>query len=197
MAAKTKRLDAKEKAFIEAYLVDFNATNAAREAGYSDSIASQIGYRMLRKDHIKAAIKRKNDKKLKKFQITKEKILYHYSRIAFGSLKEVCDWTSTDVYFIPQADLQDDADLLISEISATETTHTTRDGETSTTAKRKIKMHDKLKALEVCAKHLGMFNDKLQSSSQRDSDADTDRILRAAKRVKERRDREGTAEGDN
>lgn len=50
------RLSAKQKLFIKEYLVDFNASGAARRAGYSEKSAKEIGYENLTKPHIKAQI---------------------------------------------------------------------------------------------------------------------------------------------
>lgn len=51
-------LTIKQQAFVEAYLVcGFNATEAARRAGYSDRTAHAIGWENLRKPEIAAAIR--------------------------------------------------------------------------------------------------------------------------------------------
>jgi phage terminase small subunit len=48
----------KERAFIAEYVKDFNATRAAKAAGYSERSASLIGYENINKPHIKAEIDR-------------------------------------------------------------------------------------------------------------------------------------------
>lgn len=50
------RLTAKQKRFIEEYLIDMNATQAAIRAGYSPDSAKEIGCENLTKPNIKAAI---------------------------------------------------------------------------------------------------------------------------------------------
>lgn len=55
----------KQAAFIEHYLVDFNATKAALSAGYSEKTAHSIGHENLRKPEIVEHIqKRLNDLKM-------------------------------------------------------------------------------------------------------------------------------------
>jgi len=54
--ARVARLTAKQKRFIEEYLIDMNATQAAIRAGYSPDSAKEIGCENLTKPNIKAAI---------------------------------------------------------------------------------------------------------------------------------------------
>jgi len=51
-----KKLTGKQKLFGLEYIKDFNATQAATRAGYSEDCASEIGYENLRKPHVKAFI---------------------------------------------------------------------------------------------------------------------------------------------
>lgn len=52
-----KRLTPKEAAFCEHYLVSLNAAEAARQAGYSEKTAKEIGYENLTKPHIRTRIR--------------------------------------------------------------------------------------------------------------------------------------------
>ena len=53
------RLTAKQERFVEEYLVDLNATQAAKRAGYSERTATEIGYENLRKPHLQEALKQR------------------------------------------------------------------------------------------------------------------------------------------
>ncbi|WP_324671053.1 terminase small subunit [Hymenobacter sp. GOD-10R] len=55
-APNTPKLTDKQQRFVEEYCVDWNGTQAAIRAGYSDSAAAEIAYENLRKPHIRAAI---------------------------------------------------------------------------------------------------------------------------------------------
>lgn len=52
----------KQRRFIEEYLKDFNATQAAIRAGYSEKTAGQIGYENLKKPEISDAIQERIDR---------------------------------------------------------------------------------------------------------------------------------------
>jgi len=58
MATKQPKLTEKQKLFIKEYLIDFNATRAAKEAGYSEHTARAIGAENLTKPLIDAALRK-------------------------------------------------------------------------------------------------------------------------------------------
>lgn len=53
---RENNLTEKQKLFVSAYLKTLNATKAAQEAGYSSRNASKIGFQLLEKPRIRAAI---------------------------------------------------------------------------------------------------------------------------------------------
>lgn len=60
-ASRPAKLTNKQRAFIEQYLIDFNATQAAIRAGYSEHTAGSIGAENLRKPQISRAIEARFD----------------------------------------------------------------------------------------------------------------------------------------
>ena len=65
----------KQRAFVNEYMVDMNATAAAKRAGYSARTAMQIGEQNLRKVEIKAAIKVSTDARAERTGITADNVL--------------------------------------------------------------------------------------------------------------------------
>lgn len=51
-----KKLTKKERIFCHQYIIDWNAARAAREAGYSEKTANEIGSEVSKKQHIKQYI---------------------------------------------------------------------------------------------------------------------------------------------
>ncbi|MEK4006081.1 terminase small subunit [Paenibacillus sp. FSL H3-0333] len=68
-------LTAKQQRFIDEYMIDFNATQAAIRAGYSKKTAYSIGNENLSKPEIAGAIKLRQDEIGKKNDITAEWIV--------------------------------------------------------------------------------------------------------------------------
>ena len=65
----------KQERFIAEYLVDLNATKAATRAGYSERRASEIGYQLLQKTTVAAAIDLARARAAKKCEVTREWII--------------------------------------------------------------------------------------------------------------------------
>lgn len=77
------RLTAKQKRFIEEYLIDLNATRAYKAAGYSvrsDNAAGVEGHKLLRNPKINFYLKEKMEKREKRTEITQDKVLKSWLR---------------------------------------------------------------------------------------------------------------------
>ncbi|MDM8174775.1 terminase small subunit [Olivibacter sp. 47] len=81
---ENKGLTTKETRFIEEYLKDFNAAQAAIRAGYSANCAKQIGYENLTKPYLKTII----DRRLKELSLSAEETAKMMSDIARSSLND-------------------------------------------------------------------------------------------------------------
>lgn len=75
-------LTAKQTAFVQEYLVDLNATQAAIRAGYSKRTAEKIGSENLQKPEIKDAIREAMDRREKRSNITQDFVLAELYKIA-------------------------------------------------------------------------------------------------------------------
>ena len=69
------KLTLKQRRFIEEYLIDFNATQAAIRAGYSEKTAYSVGHENLSKPGIKSEIDRLTAQMTEKAIVTKEMVL--------------------------------------------------------------------------------------------------------------------------
>ncbi|OUN09805.1 terminase small subunit [Flavonifractor sp. An9] len=75
-------LTAKQTAFVQEYLVDLNATQAAIRAGYSQRRAGEIGYQLLQKTTVQEAIKAAMDERGDRTHITQDFVLAELYKIA-------------------------------------------------------------------------------------------------------------------
>jgi phage terminase small subunit len=96
---KPARLNDKGKLFIEEYLVDFHATQAAIRAGYSQRTAYSIGSRLLKKVEIRAEV----DRRLADLTMSKHEVLARLTRHARGSLQDVMAMDADGQYYIDLA----------------------------------------------------------------------------------------------
>ena len=89
---KKDELNEKQRLFVIEYLKDFNATQAAINAGYSKKTARSIGQENLTKPDIQAEISRQVDKLLKQAKIPLEKQIFEYwMKRAFYDVTEIID----------------------------------------------------------------------------------------------------------
>ncbi|MBB6672615.1 terminase small subunit [Cohnella nanjingensis] len=81
-------LTAKQQRFVEEYLIDLNATQAAIRAGYSENTAQEQGSRLLSNVMVKEAIENRQEKIQEKTQVTQEWVIQQYMDI-IKNCKEV------------------------------------------------------------------------------------------------------------
>lgn len=82
-------LTPRQARFVQEYLVDLNATQAAIRAGYSPKTAEQQGYRLLRNVQVAAAIQAAVAARGERTTITAEKVLAHLWDIATADPNEL------------------------------------------------------------------------------------------------------------
>jgi len=144
------KLTKKQEAFVYEYLKDFNATQAYLRAGYkakNEQVARVQAHRLLTKPNIQKKIQEELKKRQKKYEATTENIVKELSNIAFSDIFELIDINDDRTIILKSKDQ-------LKEIDKKAVQSITYDARTGSI---KIKMHDKLKALELLGKHLGMF----------------------------------------
>jgi len=166
-------LTQKQKRFCEEYLVDLNATQAAIRAGYSPDTAYSIGAENLKKPEIRARIDKAMAERSKRTGVNAERVLRELAKIAFVNAPDVID---LDKAVVLDSATPDDT----AAISGVKVKRSITDS--GETIEREIKLSDKIKALELLGKHLGMFTDKMELSGKVETGSDKlDAILQQLK----------------
>lgn len=140
-----RELTEKQKRFVQEYLVDLNATAAAKRAGYSPKTAGEQGARLLANVKVQEEIQRAIDKRRDRVEITQDKVLQELAAIAFANGTDYADIVSGMV--VPH----DTEGMSPRQKAAIVSIKQTKDG-------IEIKLAGKLKALELLGKHLGVFS---------------------------------------
>lgn len=138
----------KQRRFVDEYLVDLCAKAAAIRAGYSSRTAESIGLQLLRKTQVKAAVEARIAARAQRTEVKQDDVLRELARIAFADPRKVMAWGPGGVKLRESTALTDDEAALVAEVGET----TSKDG-----GSLKLKTNDKLKALELLGRHLGMF----------------------------------------
>lgn len=202
-------LNAKQTRFVNEYLKDLNATQAAIRAGYSKKTAQVQSARLLSNVMVREFLSQKMQKRGEKTGITQEKVLERLWMIATANPNELVEYRRRCCRHCFGIDhlyqWKDEAEMFKSVAEASDPDSVTEEGgfgfdstlrphpkcpacygegfgsvhandsrDVSPAALAlyagvkqtkegfEIKMHDQLAALEKVAKHLGMFNDKLE-----------------------------------
>lgn len=151
----------KQKLFVEEYLIDLNATQAAIRAGYSPDTAKAIGSENLTKPDIRAHIDKAMAERSKRTGVNADRVVMELAKIAFINAMDVIDTKTATVK----------ADALPEDTAAIQSVKVkTSSSENSEMVEREIKMADKIKALELLGKHLGMFKDRVELSGSVESE---------------------------
>lgn len=130
------KLTDKQQRFVEEYLIDLNATQAAIRSGYAEKTANREGSRLLSNVDIQEAIQEAQNKRAARVNVTQDDVL--------KGLLEIISM-STGKQKITETELSKvDGSIVPMDVE-----------------KVCFESHAANKALELLGKHLGMFKDKV------------------------------------
>jgi phage terminase small subunit len=152
-------LTPKQRRFIEEYLIDLNATQAAIRAGYKKSAARQIGSENLSKLDISEAVAELQAERSKRGQIKADNVVAELAKIAFSSMRHYLRRTHDGTLYV------DTTDTTPEQLDALKRfkTRDFKDGRGEDAREMQeieIELPDKIRTLELLGKHLGLFQDK-------------------------------------
>jgi phage terminase small subunit len=145
------KLTEKQQRFVDEYLIDLNATQAAIRAGYSVKTAAEIGCENLIKPNIQATVAKAMAERSKRTGFNQDRVVVELAKIAFVKMTDIVDGQAR----IKNTATDDDLSC-IESVKFKESY-----SDTGSSTEREVKISPKLKALELLGKHLGMWNDKL------------------------------------
>ena len=156
-------LTAKQSAFVREYLVDLNATQAAIRAGYSPESAANIGYENLRKPEIEAAIAAAVAERSKRVEVTADEVLRELKRIALSDIRRAY---TEGGRLKPISEMPEDIARVVAGIETEELWGGQGEDRAQVGDTVKIKLWDKLRALELLGKHLKLYTDKHEHAGE-------------------------------
>lgn len=150
------KLNAKRQRFVEEYLVDLNATQAAIRAGYSKKTAYRQGADLLKNPQIAEAITKANKDRSERTKITADSVIEQLARFGFSDIRKIFDERGS---LRSVSDLPDDVAAAVAsvEVVTRPGAEIDADGNREVEYVHKIRMVDKIKPLELIGKHLAMW----------------------------------------
>ena len=151
----------KQQRFVEEYLIDLNATQAAIRAGYAEKTARSQGQRLLTNVDVAKAIAKGQQQKAQNNEATAQQVIDELALIGFSDIGEVLDFTKEQLQLRPANEIPERARRAISSIKVRRYVEGPRDDPTEVEV-TEFKFWSKDAALEKLAKHLGLLRDKLE-----------------------------------
>lgn len=149
---KTKKLTAKQKKFCHEYVKNFNATQAALNAGYSQRTAHSIGSFILTKVEIKAYLSKIQNKRLDENRAQAKEILDRTSELIQSNIVPILEAARTNSL----NELPLSAQKSIRSVRYKKQITPDRHGNTEESESWMITLHDINKPLELMWRHLGL-----------------------------------------
>ncbi len=158
-----RKLAPMQSVFVQEYLIDLNATQAAIRAGYSAKTAEQQGYQLLQKPSVQAAIAARQKEREQRTAVAADRVLLEAARLALfdprklfnddGSPKEITE-------------LDDDTAAAVAGIEVVEQFEGSGKDRVFVGYLKKYRIADKNSALEKLFRHHGLY--------ERDNEQKTD-----------------------
>ncbi|MEE8262709.1 MAG: terminase small subunit [Gammaproteobacteria bacterium] len=150
-----KKLTPKQSRFIDEYMVDLNATQAAIRAGYSPRTANTAAAGYLAKLGIQQEVSRRVKALCSRYSVTHQNVLSELAAIAFsdiGDLGEVKDVTDDDGHTTREVVLHESRMWGEAARRSVQELKSTRSGPS-------VKCYSKLQALELLGRYLTLWRD--------------------------------------
>ena len=163
-------LTPKQKIFADEYLIDLNATRAYKMAYPNvtkEETAAAAGARLLRNVKVEEYIQERMKDREKRTEITQDMVLKELAKVGFFDIRRLFDDSGKPLDI---TGLDNETAACIVGLEVMDIYEGTGDDKEFVGYIKKYKLSDKLKALELIGRHLGMFKDKIELSGGLDTE---------------------------
>jgi phage terminase small subunit len=148
-------LTPRQRMFCLEYLrLRFNGARAAIEAGYSADSAKQIAHELLQKPHIKAYLDEAKAEAAERTKVSRDRVVEELARVAFLNMKDIADWKGGRPVLKDAWEVRYEDSAGIKGFSYSQSSSSGSESDSSSESYT-FSTHDKVKALELLAKHTG------------------------------------------
>ena len=147
------RMTDKQARFCEEYMIDLNATQAAIRAGYSPKTANEQAARLLVNVSVQDRLAQLQAEQSRRTGVSADRVVRELARIAFANASDLIDPETASVKLDASRD----------DLAAIQSVKVKTFGEDG--LEHEVKLADKLKALDLLGRHLGMYSGASDSSS--------------------------------
>lgn len=137
----------KQARFCEEYMIDLNATQAAIRAGYSPKTAQEQSARLLSNVMVQNRLAQLQAEQSRRTGVSADRVVRELAKIAFANASDTIDPETASVKLDASRD----------DLAAIQSIKVKSFGEDG--LEHEVKLADKLRALDLLGKHLGMYKD--------------------------------------
>lgn len=183
----------KQKIFVDEYLIDLNATRAYRVAYPSvkkDETAAAAAARLLKNVKVQDYVNKRMRDRVRRTEITQDMVVRELAAIAFSKasdyarvIEKQAAVTAPDGTRIPLKDGSGNP-VMIKDVELALTDRLTEDQQRALAGIKQGKYGievascDKVRALELLGRHLGMFKDRVEVSGMQEEMSKLDDLLK-------------------
>lgn len=159
-------MNPRQARFVEEYLIDLNATQAAIRSGYSARSAEVQGSRLLSNANVADAVARAKAERSARIGLTQDRVIEELVAIGFARMPEYVEWGTGSQMVLKRSDSLDERQAAaVAQVTESEKfVKTIGEGEQLMSRERSIKLHDKVGTLKLLGQHIGMFPDRHEIS---------------------------------
>lgn len=158
-------IEDRRERFAAEYVVDLNATKAAKRAGYSPKTAHTQGSRLLKDAEVSAKVEVKQRAIAERLEITADMVVRELALIGFSNMLDYIRTTDDGDAYTDLSALTRDQAAAIQEVTIDTYQEHDPDGPEAnskrTVKKMRFKLSDKRAALVDIGKHLGLFREPM------------------------------------
>lgn len=168
----------KQRLFCDEYLIDLNATQAAIRAGYSERTAAAQAARLLTNVKVQEYVQQRQRDRVERTEITQDRVLRELAIIAFSNAADYAAVVEKQETFRCEDGTEiglfdDDGNpVMYRTVEPVLTQNLTENQKRALAVIKKgrdgfeVKPYDKIRALELLGKHIGMFKEKVEVSGE-------------------------------
>ncbi len=172
------KLNERQERFCNEYLIDLNATQAAIRAGYKEKTAYSMGQRLLKNVEVQNYIQERKQDRVERTEITQDMVIRELALIAFSNAADYASIIEKQAVINTENGVavslfdEDGNPVMYRTVEPVLTAELTEDQKRALAVIKKgkdgfeVKPYDKVRALELLGKHLGMFTEKVEMSGQ-------------------------------
>lgn len=159
---KKRELNPRRTLFVKHYAKTRNATKAAKAAGYSEKTSYSTGHELLKNPEVSEEINRELKRQTHKFDLSADEVLEEIRALAFVNLRGAF---AEDGSLLPLQEMPENVSKALQSVETDEMfagrgAYRVKIGRT-----RKVKIADKIRALELLAKHFKLLSDTAPKDS--------------------------------